>query len=95
MNSFVIRGKVKRFSGKYGWYYVELDRALSEELRPLLTGSWPAFLKARFNINKTSWRSSIMPIKNGLLFIAIPAKIRKSEGISENSDVEIVFTIEE
>lgn len=93
MKSSKVHGPVKRFSGKYGWYYVELDEGLSKDLRPLLVNLWPALLKAKFRINKTTWQSSIMPIKDGPLFIALPAKIRKAEGIDEGSKVTITFEI--
>jgi hypothetical protein len=93
MNSFEVSDRVKRFPGQYGWYYVELDKGLSKDLRPLLANLWPALLKAEFRINKTSWQSSIMPIKDGPLFIALPAKIRKVEGLDVGNKVTIFFEL--
>lgn len=93
MNNFEVSGKIKRFPGKYGWYYVELDRDLSKDLRPLLANVWPALLKAEFRINKTIWQSSIMPIKDGPLFIALPAKIRKIENLDVSNKVTINFEL--
>jgi len=93
MNEFTVSGKVKRFPGKLGWHYVELDDELSCDLRPLIQKRWPALLPAEFAIKKTTWRSSIMPIKDGALFIALPAKIRKSESIQEGQDITIRFDI--
>jgi len=89
MRKFTIRGIVKRFHGQYGWYYVELDEQLSADLRPLVKERWPALLKASFKINSTEWSSSIMPIKDGLLFVALPAKIRKKEKIDEGQKVTV------
>lgn len=89
MNNFEVSGTIKRFPGKYGWYYVELDEELNKDLRPLLTNLWPALLKAEFRINKTIWQSSIMPIKDGPLFIAIPANIRKVENLDVGNKVTI------
>lgn len=93
MNTFEISGSVKRFPGQYGWYYVELDEGLSKDLRPLLANLWPALLKAEFRLNNTFWQSSIMPIKYGPLFIALPAKIRKVEGIDVGNKVTINFEL--
>lgn len=93
MNIFEVSGKIKRFPGKNGWYYVELDEGLSKSLRPLLANLWPALLKAEFRINKTTWHSSIMPIKDGPLFIALPAKIRKAEDLDVGNKVTIIFKI--
>ncbi len=95
MNNFVVSGRIKLFPGKYGWYYVELDEGLSKDLRPLLANLWPALLKAEFRINNTVWQSSIMPIKDGPLFIAIPAKIRKIEDLDVGNKVTINFELKE
>lgn len=89
MDSLSVKGSVKRFPGQYGWYYVELDEKLSKDLRPLLANIWPALLKAEFRIDKTIWQSSIMPIKDGPLFIALPAKIRKVEDLDVGNKVTI------
>jgi hypothetical protein len=93
MNKFEISGTVKRFPGKYGWYFVEIEEGLSKDLRPLLSRLWPSLLRAKFRINNTSWLSSIMPIKEGPLFIALPAKIRKVEKIDEGSNVKITVEL--
>ena len=93
MHKFEVSGKIKRFPGNYGWYYVELDENLSKDLRPLLKNLWPGLLKAEFVINKTTWRSSIMPIKDGPLFIALPAKVRKAETIDVSDKVNIAFKL--
>jgi hypothetical protein len=93
MNSFTVSGVVQCFPGKYGWYYVELDEGLSKDLRPLLANLWPALLKAEFRIDKTIWQSSIMPIKDGPLFIALPAKIRKIEDLDVGNKVTISFEL--
>ncbi|HRB82693.1 MAG TPA: DUF1905 domain-containing protein [Acinetobacter johnsonii] len=93
MNNFKVSGKIKRFPGKYGWYYVELNEGLSKDLRPLLASLWPALLKAEFRIDKTIWQSSIMPINYGPLFIALPAKIRKAEGLDVGNKVIIYFVL--
>lgn len=93
MNELTVSGSVERFPGKYGWYYVELDEDMSKDLRPLLKDRWPALLNAEFTVNKTVWKSSIMPIKDGPLFIALPAKVRKAEGIEEGQIVTIYFKL--
>jgi len=93
MHKFEVSGQVKRFPGDYGWYYVVLDEGLSKDLRPLLANLWPALLKAEFVINKTTWQSSIMPIKDGPLFIALPAKVRKAETIDVADKINITFEL--
>jgi hypothetical protein len=86
---FSVNNTVRRFPGKYGWYYIELEEDISQDLRPVLKGLWPALLKARFTLNKTTWKSSIMPIKDGPLFIALPSKVRKAEDIDVDQIIEV------
>lgn len=93
MNEFSISGQVERFPGENGWYYVALNEGLSKDLRPLLKNTWPALLNAEFKINNTSWQSSLMPIKDGPLFVALPVKIRKTENINTGDQVRISVKI--
>lgn len=86
---FSVYNIVKRFPGKYGWYYIELAEDVSKDLRPILKGVWPALLKAEFTLNQTTWESSIMPIKDGPLFIALPSKIRKAEDIDVDQIIKV------
>jgi hypothetical protein len=87
--NFSVANIVQRFPGKYGWYYIELEEDVSQDLRPILNDLWPALLKARFTLNKTTWESSIMPIKDGPLFIALPSKVRKSEAIGVDQTIKV------
>lgn len=89
MNKFLVSDEVKRFPGKYGWYYIELDKATSSDLRPILKDLWPGLLKAQFTLNNTTWKSSIMPLKDGPLFIALPAKVRKAEKIDTDQNIQV------
>lgn len=78
---FTIRGTVKRFDGPTGWHYLPLDVRHSAALRPLVTESWPALLKVTATIGDHAWVATVMPIKDGPLFIAITAPVRKKLGI--------------
>jgi hypothetical protein len=87
--TFFVHGVVKRFPGQAGWYFIQLPKDLNNDLRPLLKGLWPALLKARFTLNNTTWESSIMPIKDGPLFIALPSKVRKAEKIDIDQSITV------
>lgn len=94
MNTYEISGKVQKFLGDKGWYYIPLSEELSSDLREVVKAEWPALLAADLTVYKTSWRSSIMPIKDGPLFIALPAKIRKIEDISVGDKITIECVID-
>jgi len=93
MMSFNVNGHIKRFAGQYGWYYVELNDSLTKELRPLVSSLWPALPKVELTINNTVWLSSIMPIKNGPLFVALPLKVRKAEGLDIGDKIKVSFEL--
>lgn len=86
---FTIHGTVQRFSGKLGWHYVELDEQVSVDIRPMVKRAWPALVKARFTLGRTEWEGSIMPIKDGPLFVALPARVREKEAISMGDAVSV------
>lgn len=90
-DGYVVSGEVKRFPGPTGWHYLELPLDLDPELRPLVRQRWPALLSVRCTLGRTTWDGSIMPIKAGPLFIAVPARVRTSEGVVVGSAVTISF----
>lgn len=81
--------KVLKFPGKGGWHYVPLTDAISSDLREVVKSRWPALLAAELKVGDTDWKSSIMPIKDGPLFIALPAKVRKAENIKIGDKVVV------
>lgn len=93
MADIFVKDIVKRFPEKYGWHYVELDESISKNLRPILKSTWPGLLKAKFTLGETSWNSSIMPIKDGPLFIALPANVRKQAGIKLDQTITIAVQL--
>lgn len=93
MHTFTVSNTVKRFPGEYGWYYIELDENVSKDFRPIIKEKWPALLNATFTLHDTTWKSSIMPVKDGPLFIALPAKVRKAEGIDLDQKITVEFVL--
>lgn len=93
MNKIVVSGIVKKFPTESGWHYVALSEEQSLDLREIVKSSWPALIKADLKCGQTIWNSSIMPIKDGPLFIALPAKVRKAESIIEGQEISVSCNI--
>lgn len=89
-----ITAKLQRFDGPSGWFYVPFDETFSRGLRPLVTQHWPALLKVRAEIAGLPWTASIMPIRDGPLFVAIPAKIRRKLEIGVGDVVTLDIDLE-
>ena len=81
METHVIHDNLQRFPGKNGWYYLPLGKRLCATLGPEVRSTWPALKKVDCTLGKTTWTGTIMPIKDGPLFIALPAKVRKAESL--------------
>lgn len=88
---FSVTSEVLRFDGENGWFYVPFDDDTSELLRPLVTDKWPALLKVRAQLDGVRWTATVMPIKDGPLFVALTAPIRKQLGIAEGHEVSIAI----
>ncbi len=86
---FSITSPVLRFEGDNGWYYVPFDEEDSESFRPLVTETWPALLKVRARIGDHAWTATVMPIKDGPLFVALTAPVRRRLGIEEGQVVTV------
>jgi hypothetical protein len=46
-------------------------------------------------VGKSSWKTSLLPMGDGTLFIALNAKVRKAEGIELGDMVKISFRLRE
>lgn len=88
-----ICGDVQRFPGERGWFYLPLSEELCALLNEDVREAWPALLKADCSIGETHWSGTIMPIKNGPLFVSLPAKVRKAEDIYEGKRVRLNMNI--
>lgn len=86
---FEVTHEVLRFDGPDGWFYVPFDEATSAELRPLVTATWPALLKVDAQVRGHRWRATVMPIKEGPLFVALPAAVRKRTGVQAGDRVTV------
>lgn len=86
---FILDGPLLRFDGPSGWFYRPLPDDRSVALRPLVTRTWPALHPVACCIGEVRWQGSLMPIKDGPLFVAVPAKVRRKLGLVEGDPVRI------
>ena len=86
---FSITAPISKFDGDNGWYYVPFDEADSASFRPLVSSTWPALLKVRARIDDVTWTATVMPIKDGPLFIALTAPVRKRLGLEQGQEVTV------
>lgn len=88
---FTQSGRVQRFDGPNGWLYLPFDEGPSAALRGLVGAHWPALLKVAARIGEYRWIATVMPIKDGPLFIAMTAPVRRALGIDEGDEIAVVI----
>jgi hypothetical protein len=94
MHSFTIADTILRFPGPGGWYYVPIPETYEQELRAIVTSVWPALLPVTLTVGTPTWKGSIMPMRNGPLFIALPAKVRTAEKLTDGIPVTVHVTVD-
>lgn len=89
--SVEIAGTVKRFKGKGGWYYIPVPKkSIPEDLPKNRNG----FIPGEFSLNETTWKSSLLPMGDGGLFVALKKEVRKAQSIDVGDEVKIIAHID-
>lgn len=94
--TFAFNGKVWKYEGPSGWYFVYVNDKVSAEVKKLSQGKKKVgfgFIPIRATVGKTSWETTLFPTKEGPYLIAIKVTVRKKEGIGEGDEVKISFNL--
>src|SRR5687768_316807 len=92
-DTFFIEGKVFKYPGSGGWYFVETSDDLTKKLRNLsvfeVNKVGFGYIKVQAIIGTTSWNTTLFPQKNEPYLISIKESIRKKEEIEEGDTIRI------
>lgn len=96
---YSFKGRIWRFKGPAGWYFVTLPKSLTKKIRSVhhLSEEGWGRLKTSATIKKTNWNTSIWyDSKIGSYIIPIKASVRKSESLSEGIlvKIDLVFNLD-
>lgn len=89
--SFEIYGKISKFPGKSGWYYVSVpvkNKKYLKEQRPAW-GMYPIMAR----VGNTSWKTKLMMKKGGDFFVALNEEVRKKENIIKAKRIKVNFSL--
>jgi len=89
--SFEISGKVSKFPGKGGWFYVDVPKKFTKKLKEQRS-SWGMY-SIKVKVGNTSWRTKLMMKKGGNFFVAFNKKTREKEKISKGKNIKVNFLI--
>ncbi len=90
----IFRGKVWKYPGPAGWYFVYASKAIADTLKKRKAMGKEktvgfGFVPVTARVGKTSWQTTLFPTKEGPYLIAIKADVRKKEGITEGDTVNV------
>jgi hypothetical protein len=87
---FTFSGTMTVFEREGGWYYVRVPSALTEPLRQLADRG---LIPVMATVGSSSWPTSLLPMGDGTHFIALPANVRKKQGLQVGEPVQVTFEL--
>lgn len=93
---FTVRGKVWRYAGPGGWFFVSLAKKQAAQLRAtpgIGKVAW-GYIPVTARVGQTEWRTTLFPSrKDATYLIAIKADVRKREGIVAGDTVRVAVRV--
>ncbi len=96
--TFEIEGKVWKYEGPAGWYFIHVDKAVSAEIFRLTKGKKKVgfgFIPVSAALGSSEWETAIFPSKGHEYLLAIKGSIRKKEGVVLNDIIQVKLTLKE
>jgi hypothetical protein len=92
---FVATGKLWRYEGPGGWFFVTIDKKTAHGIRFFSEARASALgsVKVRAKLGKTAWETSLFPTKAGEYLLAIKAPVRKKENVSEGDSIRVSLAL--
>jgi hypothetical protein len=85
---YQVTGNVEIFQVEKPWIYVRIPERYTEALKDRAERGLVA---VTITCGSSTWPSSLLPMGDGTQFIALPAKVRKKEGIEVGDTVSLTF----
>ncbi len=87
---YTFKAYVELFPQANGWHYAKVPAKLSKPLEVLADRG---LIAVNATVGSSSWSTSLLPMGDGTHFIALPAKVRKREGLELGVSVSMAFTL--
>lgn len=94
--TFRIKGKVWRYPGPAGWYFVNTGKKVAADIR-FLEGLYKVgwgYVRVSAKVGHTRWETTLFPSKQHGYLLAIKASVRKQEEIAEGDILQVEFTLQ-
>ncbi len=92
--SYVFTGKVWKYEGPAGWYFVYVSDRVSVAIKHAKQRTVGfGFVPVIAQIGKTAWETTVFPTKEGPYLVAIKSPVRKKESIAVGDMVRVRITL--
>jgi hypothetical protein len=93
---YTLRGRVWLYPGEAAWHFVNVSKAVSQELKETFGGGKGfGSLPVKVTVGQTSWQTSIFPDKkSGVYLLPIKAEVRKKERITDGTMLSYTIHIQ-
>lgn len=87
--TFSVNGRLKLFETGVPWTYLPIAPRDVPDIWP---GGWGS-IPIEASIGKTTWKTSMFPLKDQGYFIPVKKVVLKSEGLGAGDDVTIRYSV--
>lgn len=94
--TFAISGKLWRYPGPAGWYFITIGKRVAGRIRRV-EGARKAgrgYLRISALIGETRWPTTLFPTKEKEFMLAVKAGVRKALGLEAGDTVRVEFQLE-
>lgn len=85
-----LTGEVERLPGVGGWHVVRLPADRADRWRH---ATRRGFVPVTVRLADTTWDSSLMPMGDGTLCVAVPAHVRRREDVEDGDRVTVRYRV--
>lgn len=93
--TFRIQGKVWRYPGAAGWFFVNTGKEIAADIRFLedvQKVGW-GYVRVTAQVGRTRWDTTLFPTKEKDFLLAVKASVRKAEKIEAGDVIRVEFSL--
>lgn len=92
---YQIKSKLFKWPGEAAWYFIRINEKTTENIKDnfgMFAKGWGS-IPVNVTLDKSKWKTSIFPEKNGTYLLPMKLQIRKAEKVEEEDSVSLTIEI--
>ena len=87
---YKVKAKINVFEMDSPWHYIPIPENCVPKVRP---GGWGS-IKVTVTIGKTTWKTSLLPMKGGQYFLPLKKQVLNQENLKSGNTVQADYTLQ-